>query len=848
MPRLLLFLVSLSLLTAGCAPFRLAGYALWPDYPTFDEPSYQLEGLTAPAEIAAGADGLWHVRAASEHDLMFMTGYLQARDRLAQLDIFRRLARGRVSELTGDVPFGEKSSVEADLFSRALDFAGQGRFLFERTSPEEQSAISAFAAGVNAWIAEGQIPLEHRLLGIERIEPWTAEDSLAIYQLFMYNLSSNANREIRRLLLACEAGVDAAERIWPNEINFGIPALPREHIAATTYPVAPAVVPEVRAELEGQCQKTPVETVDRGPKSKQFETNALALLSAGLAQGWSASNSWVVAGARTASGKPVLANDPHLPHMNPPIVWGVEQHGPDFRAAGFMLPGIHRVVFGHNGHVAWSATTNHVDRQDLVVLRPALADATGRAQGYEFEGAAVPFTVATFTIAVKGADSRTFTVRYGADGPLLNDIERSLPGRIPLAALRLAALGAGRDLDAARGLSYARNATDFVAAIRLMDSGCTNWVYATTGGDIGYESPCVLPIRDGYSGAFPVAGWLAQYRWQGYVAKDQLPASHNPAQGWIATANSRVVPPENFPTAYNNDPSEPNRYERAAALIEARGQGYTVDDAGAMQLDVQDAGWPRIRAVLAGTICNDESIEPAAARHVLCAWDGVASSDSPAATLFVLVSNALLDRALADEVPGGAGGMLWSYVQAIPMFEANVHWLWLRPETDPVWDDAATDKRENKQEIIRAAFADAISLASERYGEEPAGWRWGEAAPFRVRHLFAGKDGVLGSLLNSHELPGVGAPTTLYKNQYHRSDREHYRATLGPSVRFVVDMSDPWNATYTLAGGQSGWPRSPHFADAVDDWRAGSPRKLTPGAEQGTITFRPSSSPEPSGK
>ncbi len=816
-------------LQTGCAAFRLAGYAIAPDYPEFDgAETVSLAGLQEPVTVRQSADGMWHVKATNEEDLMFMTGYLQARDRLAQMDVFRHLALGRVSELVGDLPFGGKSSVETDLLNRALDFEGQARILMEKVSPAERRAMNAAVAGVNAWIAEQRLPLEHRLLGVDAIAPWRVEDSLAIYQMLMFNLSSNANREIRRLLLACAAGLDATERIWPTDIDFGMPALPPENWRSDTYASAPAVAPELRDEWEALCGGG--KGVNRAAAMLSGDSSVLADAWSGLVSGFEASNSWVVAGKLSASGKPVFANDPHLPHMNPPIVWGVEQHGPDYRVAGFTLPGIHRVVFGHNGHVAWGATTNHVDRQDLVVYRPAMVDGE-KAKGYEFEGEAVAFKTRTFTIGVKGGEARTFTVRYSEDGPLVNDVEPSLPGPIPLTAMRLAPLGEARDMDAARGLSFARTATDFVTAIRKMDSGCTNWTYATVDGDIGYESPCMLPVREGYSGAFPVAGWLAKYRWKGFVPKAEMPASANPVRGWIATANSDIIPADRFPTRYNNDSSAPWRYQRARDLIlQHAADGYTVEEAAAMQVDVVEAAWPRVRATLKAVCDSDVTGVHDAARRALCGWNGAFTSDSIGATLYVLLSNSFLDRALTDELPGDVSPALWPYVQNIGMFEANSQWMWVRGEDDPVWDDVRTEVVETRADILRAAFADAVNEAAARYGDDTEDWAWGEAAPFRVRHLFAGKDGLLGGLLNSETYPGYGSPTTLFKNQFNRSDRDRFRATVGPSVRFVVDMADPWNAgSYGLAGGQSGWAKSPQYSTAVDDWRVGTPRALTAG-------------------
>ena len=307
--RLTLLVSVLFATTSGCAAARLLGYEIAPGTPRFESGSFTLAGLHAPVAVRQSSDGLWHIKAADEHDLFLTEGYLQARDRMAQLDLFRRLARGRMSALVGDMPFGDKNSVEADLYNQALDFAGQGHRLYATASPEERAAVDAAVAGVNAWIATGTLPLEHRLLGAKSIEPWSVDDSLAIYEMLMFNLSSNANREIRRLLLACAAGVDAAERIWPTDIDFGAPALPAADFPQGVAKPAPAVVPEVRAALPALCP--PPKKVESASTHAMPQDSPLAW-AAVLLGGLEASNSWVVSGARTASGKPVLANDPQI--------------------------------------------------------------------------------------------------------------------------------------------------------------------------------------------------------------------------------------------------------------------------------------------------------------------------------------------------------------------------------------------------------------------------------------------------------------------------------------------------------------------------------------------------------
>lgn len=834
--RAFLLALSLSFAVSGCAASRLAGYALFPDAPeASDGEVLRFAELKAPVAVTQSNDGFWHIHAQNEHDAMFVTGYLQARDRLAQMDLFRHLALGRISELVGRVAFGDKSSVDTDRFNRFMDFSGQGMKLWRATSNEERAAALAFGAGVNAFIAEGKLPLEHRLLGITAIEPWQAHDSLAIYQMLMFGLSSNYNREVRRLLMACDAGIDAAERIWPSNIDFGEYALPDEALGTARYPRPLDVVPEMRDELPALCREAAGAAAQTA--SLPAAPATVATWIDALQHGWSASNNWVVAGSRTASGKPILSNDPHLPHMNPPIVWGVEQATPEYRAVGFVIPGVHRVVFGHNGFIAWGATTNHVDRQDLVVHKPAGAEA------YWLDGAATWFTVRTERITVKGEDEPVVvTARFTVDGPLVNDLETGLPRAIPLAALRMAGQGAALDIEAARGISYARSATDFVTAIRKMEGGCNNWVYADVYGTIGYESPCVLPIRDGYTGAFPIPGWTSRYHWKGMVDKAAMPAVQNPRRGWIITANARTVPVERFFTAYNNDPAEPNRYKQAVARLTAGDKKLTPAEAADVQMDVHESYWPVVRAVIDAPLCvgaRGEDGVHEAARAALCGWNGDMTSDSVGATIYVALTHALLDRALADELSDGAEGALWRYVLALPQFEANVTWLWSRPATDAAWNDVRTPAAETRDGQVAAAFDDAVADLQARYGGDAADWRWGDIRPFRARHLFAGNDGLLGSLLNTDEIPGAGSPSTLFKNQFHRGDRQRLRSAVGPSLRFTVDMADPWGATYSLAGGQSGWPRSRHFGDLTPDWHAGKGRLFTSGAGGIRLQFVP---------
>jgi penicillin amidase len=824
---------------SGCAPLELLRYALWPDYPTFEEgASIALPGLVSPVQVTQRSDGLWRVRAASERDGMIAIGYLQARDRAAQLDLFRHIARGRLAELVGNRRFLDRTAVETDILNRFLGFARDARLLYEQTEAGERAMLDAFVGGVNAWLAQGHLSLEHRLLGVREVAPWTAEDSLAIYLMIMHGLGGNADREVRRLAIACASGVDAMERIWPTDVEFTVHVLPDEDLRPDIFAVAPAVVPELAAELPELCAAGARDTFrPQHAAAVASSPLRLALLQPDVSlrllnDGWTASNNWVVAGPHTVSGKPILSSDPHLPHMNPPIVWGMELEVPGYHMVGFTLPGLYRVVFGHNGAVAWGATTNHVDRQDLVVHRPRRQEQGEKTiDGYEVDGAFVPFEYRRERFSVAGGEAVDVTVRFTRDGPLLNDLDPGARGRIPLTALRVVPFGHGADLVGARRMNYSRDIGEFTGGLAMIDLGCSSWVSADSQGGIAYRSPCLLPRRDGWRGTFPVPGWTTRYDWRGLYAKDELPASTNPGRGWLATANNQIVPSARFPSAYNNDVSAPSRFERIAQRLGAQLGKLDRDRSAAIQVDSVDESWRQQRARFAAFCSNggdDELV--ATARRRLCAWDGDMSGSAVEPTLYVLLTNALLDRALADDLPGGAEDPVWLYTQSLLQFEVDVQWLLTRDNDAAVWDDARTPQIETRDDIVESAFADAVAFGRERYGDDLQNWTWGEVRPFVLRHPFAGEDGLLGRVVNSKAKPIDGGSETVFKQQAVRSDREHMRSAVGPVARFTIDMNDPWAATFSMAGGESGWPRAPHYGDLLDDWCRGEGRPLTPAA------------------
>jgi len=270
--------------------------------------------------------------------------------------------------------------------------------------------------------------------------------------------------------------------------------------------------------------------------------------------------------------------------------------------------------------------------------------------------------------------------------------------------------------------------------------------------------------------------------------------------------------------------------------------GLTSPSSAAIQMDMTCEHWPNLRAGLQDSLCRagatDEDAGVAQARRELCAWNGVSTDDSVAATVFALLTNAALDGAMSDDLPGGKDDEAWRFAQALFQFEANVQRMWRAPADAPFWDDVRTEKIETRAQILEAALVEAVATGRRLHGNDIGAWKLGHARPFTLAHAFAAEGGPLGAVLNSAPLSIGGDTETPFKQQFLRSDREHMRPTVGPLVRLTVDLADPWSATYSLAGGESGWSQSPSYANLLDDWRLGRGRRLTPNPVDGDVDVK----------
>lgn len=748
-----------------------------------------LAGIDAPVEVWRDSLGVPHVWARTERDLTFVQGWLHARDRLWQMEVLRRAAQGRLSEM-----FGE-ATLESDRFLRALGLWRAALAGAAALDADARAPIDAYAAGVNAWLAgrDAPLPPEFALVRVEP-EPWSAVHVIALEKvmamdLALYGTSANMARAAALL------GTDRAELLAPPYPARGVTIL-HDRVedgagAGPSHPVGAAPSRPV-----GPREVFPVIPAPAVPP--RIPPHALAALSLGSIS--HASNAWVIGGAHTASGRPILANDMHLALRAPSLWYLMALHVADgaLDVAGMTLPGAPFVVAGHNRAVAWGYTNAMVDDVDLFEERVD-PDEPG---SYLTPEGSEPFDTIVELIRVRGREAPdTMRLRVTRHGPVITDVEDLRAADRPL-ALGWVAHEPSRTFAALRAMNRAHTGAELVAAVADFTNPHQNVVYADTAGDWGYVMGGRVPVPA--SGArpplLPVPGWTGEWDWTSYLPRSLHPAQRAPPRGWIVTANNRQT------AAGAGDRVTrrwfgPWRAERIVRMIEAAiAEGGRIDAAAvhAMQLDVLDAHAARYRRhAVAGA--EDAGLDEVA--RTLRDWDLRATVDSRAAALYYLWLEHL-QRALARDLYGG--GWSWMPSSAVDATLEAGAVLWA-PESD-----AAARLRR----ILREAAEYADSVAGGR--------AWGELHTVRAEHALGTVTAVESLLaVNVGDVPHGGSRTTVNVASYTGRGADKVSA-YGPSQRHVVDLADVDGAGgFILPTGQSGNPMSEHYADQFGRWRDG---------------------------
>src|SRR5665811_1867289 len=569
------FLVSVLVLVLAAG-----GFGLWTVRRSFPQTdgTLQLSGLNAQAEVIRDEHGVPHIYADTEHDLFLAQGYVHAQDRFYQMDFWRHIGGGRLSEM-----FGE-SQLETDKFLRTLGWTRTAEQELELIRPETRAALEAYAEGVNAYLgsrSETELSLEYAVLGLTNRgyepEPWTPVNTLTWVKVMSWDLCGNLSDEVQRTVLLNTLSREQVEDLYPpyaEDMPAIVPAWRADEAGGVAAAVASADVAaagmtaDLRAALPNALSralpKLAGRVADRLDGANPVgSTNPLGGRSARPAAGIG-SNNWVVSGELTASGAPLLANDTHLAAQMPSIWYETGLHltgdpARPYDAVGYTFPGMPGIVMGHNRDIAWGVTNTGTDVQDLYIekLDPADPNRYLTPEGWK------QMEVREETIEVAGAEPVTITIRTTEHGPLISDTYEPLqemegpenltglpaltdfPENVPeeyALALRWTALEPIRTIDAAMLLNRARNLEDFRDALRYWDSPAQNFVYADTEGNIAYQMPGKTPIRPNHDGRYPIPGWTGEYEWAGFAPFESLPHEVNPERGYIVTANNSVTP------------------------------------------------------------------------------------------------------------------------------------------------------------------------------------------------------------------------------------------------------------------------------------------------------------------
>jgi penicillin G amidase len=752
--------------------------------------TFRIAGLRAPAEIRVDRWGVPHIYAQSESDVFFAQGFNAARDRLFQIDLWRRRGLGQLAEVFG--PEFVDQDRAARLFLYRGDMDREWRIYSSRNTREAEPVTQRFVEGINAYVDWLQanptrMPWEFTFLKYQPSK-WTADDVIRIRS---HGLTRNLTSEVARANTLCKAkDVDA------DQVRFGLTNDWKAQVPEGLDPCLPADVLNV-FQLATQEVRVTKSATTAPQASVTVQPVQLAALEEEAPEG---SNNWVVGRAKSATGRPIMANDPHRAYSVPSLRYLVHLSAPGLDVIGAGEPALPGISLGHNGAIAFGLTIFNIDQEDLFVYELNPAD----PRQYKYQQGWESFRVVMETIAVKGARAQTVELAFTRHGPVV--YVDSAKGRAY--AVRSGWLEPGMS-PYFGSLEYMR-AKDFNAfrkALVNWGAPTVNQVYADAKGNIGWIPSGLAPKRPNWDGLLPVPG-DGRYEWGGFWRGDQLPSIYNPEKGWIATANAYNIP-EGYPAKERKlgfEWTNPSRHQRLHELLGGLSK-ISLEDSERFQNDILSIPARRLVALLAPLASDDEKTRRALA--FLRGWDARLQTDSPQAALEEIWQLRHLRKAFREAVltPEAAA--------ALSVTDMNVMLMGLeQPETR--FGDNASAKRD---QLLLATIKAAWEEMEKLQGPEPAMWQWGKLHYNLNEHPFApAVEDALRARINVGPIPKNGSEYTPNQSLARATD---FRQMNGPSVRLVVDVGKWDNSRAVNHPGQSGDPESPHYRDLAPVWRDG---------------------------
>ncbi|MCI0460482.1 MAG: penicillin acylase family protein [Gemmataceae bacterium] len=718
-----------------------------------------LAGLKEPVEVLRDRWGVPHIYAKNAADLFFAQGFVAAQDRLFQLDLWRRVATGETAEVIG------KEGLEADRFARLIRYRGAMDAEWASYSPDTKQILTAFTRGINACIDHvgKRLPIEFQLLGIQP-KKWQPEDCLG--RMSGIVMSSNFRAELARARLIGALGIEGARRLAP-----------------TDPPLAYALAPGIAS---GELDPGVLAGYRSAVRTLTFPLRPTE------------SNNWVIDGTLSASGKPMLAGDPHRALAVPALRYLVHLNAPGWHVIGSGEPALPGVALGHNDHIAWAITIVTTDQTDIYVEETHPLDPTQYRVGQRWER----MKLVREPVRVKGeAEPVELKLFFTSHGPVIHqDVKRrrayalKWAGSEPGGAAYLGSLAVGR----------ARDKQTFLEAVKSWKIPALNIVYADKNDTIGWVAAGLTPVRKGWDGLLPVPGAEDRYKWAGYLPVEDLPQTFNPKSHLVATANHNILPP-GYKHSISHEFAPPYRFQLVKARLEAK-KPLTLQDFQSIQHEETSLPGQALARLAGAVDMQDPRLEPYA--KLLAGWDGVLSKGSAAGALYAIWLQELQDAFYRPRLPEELledGRSL----SGLPVMLAALE------KASPAWFGESA--RYERDRLVRTTFTRAVERAKSLLGPDAKQWRWGKLHTATFRHALAGLGPAHAQAFNLGPVERGGDAQTPNNTRHD----EQFRQVHGATYRQVFDLADWDRGLATSVPGQSGQPGSPHYGDLLPLWAEG---------------------------
>lgn len=736
----------------------------------------KLSGLNAKVQVIRDENGVPHINAENEHDLFMAQGYIQAQDRLFQMDLSRRQASGELSEVIGE------ATLNNDKYFRTLGLRRAAEESYNNYSNEGKDTLQWFADGVNAYIKElrsnGKWPIEFTLLGYKPRD-WTPIDSLTIGKYMAFDLGGHWEDQAFRYFLLQNFPKDKAYDLFPS------------------YPKdAPYIVSKDVLNLE-----------------KSFA-------SAVIPHEFNGSNNWVVSGEKTKSGKPILADDPHLALNTPSIWYQMHLKTSNVNVSGVIFAGIPGIILGHNEEIAWGVTNTGPDVQDLYIEKRNPEDKDQFLYNKKWEKAQVIHE----PIKVKKQKTIDYKITVTRHGPIISEFAAD-SGKDTVLSLQWTALQPSNELEAVLNMNKAKNWNEFEKALENFQTPAQNFVFAAKDGTIAYKANGKIPIRKKGTGMLPVPGWTSEYEWTGYIPFKELPKSVNPKEGFLSSANNKVVN-DQYPYHISNDWAQPYRQMRIQEVLKTSNQ-ITAKDMRHLQMDKMNLQAKEFVPIFLEQLKGVTDKTEKEAFEQLKNWNYVDDQELAAPLIFNFwmrkIPEVLFQKEISDEMLGKFGGQKQVVDQLLRHAAAGNPGPWI-------------SENGGLQKVLQKSLSLAIKEIKDLQGNQVSKWEWGKYHQLLFAHPLS-KVKPLYYLFNSEGKIPVGGSSVTVQAAANYADGTVYH---GASWRFVIDTSD-MNTGYHLVGpGQSGHVKSKWYHDQLEAWAKGKYHETKLTTKEGeTLTLSP---------